>query len=166
MSIAASARVLVFSATRQLYQLEVEAARKSQHYYHNLALALPESLSLNLAINHHVNSPNGPACCPTNCAFALLACLMANLAAIPCMITLFRNAPKASPHDISSVSPLPCGRGSHPAASAYQDIHSSREGRPGVLALGKKAGLVWVSIGGGVEIVDNHSEGVDNLAKL
>ena len=81
------------------------------------------------------NSLYGPIKFPISSACALLACRTACLAAIPCMITEFRNVANVSPQSSSGV-------GSQPATSAYHLIHFEREGRPGVLADGEKAGLV------------------------
>lgn len=100
---------------------------------HNLAFSLPPSLHFRTKL--HAKSPNGPICSPISFAFALLATRIAYRAAIPCIITLFLNTPNASPHAFSAA-------GSQPAASAYQAMHSAREGRPGVEAVGRKAGLV------------------------
>ena len=90
------------------------------------------SLSFNLATRPQTNSPNGPISNPFSFAFSLLACLSAYLAAIPCIMTLLRNTPKASPHPLSEL-------GSHPAISAYQAMHWERDGSPGVDADVEKA---------------------------
>ena len=81
--------------------------------------------SFHPAIRPQQNSPYGPIKSPVSFAFSLLACRMAYLAAIPCMMTLLRKVAKTSPQSAS-------GAGSQPATSAYHSKHFSRDGRPGV----------------------------------
>ena len=90
---------------------------------HNLGLDPTPFLQASTSIQ--ANSPKGPISIPCSLAFALLACLTAYLAAIPCMMTLFLKHPKASPQALSA-------RGSQPAVSAYHSMHWACVGRPGV----------------------------------
>ena len=93
------------------------------------------AFSFHRSIRPHEKSPYGPIKSPISFAFSLLACRCAYLAAIPCMITLLRNAANASPQSNSEL-------GSQPATSVYHRTHWEREGSPGVCAEGQNAGFV------------------------
>ena len=109
--------------------------RSSLFYSLALSVAFPPIKS---CTRLQAKFPKGAICAAYSFAFALLACRNAYLAAIPCMMTLFRKTPNASPQRDSS-----CGL--HCATSAYQSMHCERVGRPGMEADGAKAGFVWDS---------------------
>ena len=117
---------------RSFYVMQIIAAKLFICFY---ILARRVFLSISLRAKPQVKSPYGPIKLPTSFAFSLLAWRCAYLAAIPCMMTLFRKLANVSPHSNS-------GPGSQPATSAYHCAHCAREGSPGVDADGLKASLV------------------------
>ena len=105
---------------------------------YSLALSLTFSrtfFSFKSSTRLQAKSPNGAICAAYSFALSLLACRRAHLAAMPCMMTLFRNTPNASPQGNSS-----CGV--HCTTSAYHSIHWKRVGRPGVAADAANAKLI------------------------
>ena len=105
---------------------------------YSLAFSLafsPTFSSFKSSTRLQAKSPNGAICAAYSFALSLLACRSAHLAAMPCMMTLFRNTPNASPQGNSS-----CGI--HCTTSAYHSIHWKRVGRPGVAADAANAKLI------------------------
>lgn len=101
------------------------SSNKINHNFPFLASAPIPCISLT---SPQTFSAVGQAIAPNSLADALLACLSAYRAAMPCMITAPRNPAKARPHAKS-------GRTSYPDPATYRDIHSSNVGSPPSLSL-------------------------------
>ncbi len=86
--------------------------------------------SFNFSTKDQPTSANGAICATYSAALALLACLRAYLATMPCMMTASRNIAKAMPQSISLA-------GSHSATSQYHCRHCCLVGKPNVASVWK-----------------------------